>query len=523
MKLDMTKHENREAVPVGRFSSNPQDLGDSRERQSKTFASVCRRLRLQPSERFAIFDAGKSASKGKHLRPDAEFGAFLEKMRAGKIKPDASGRMPVLVWEAVDRFTRMGGFLATDITREIVNAGLAMVFDDDDLWIDSETIDDVWAEFQAAVAAAMKYAKKLGKRMASSWEARRAAKVARHKCPSWVRWNGAGYVEIPEKAALLRKAIDMAIDGHGCEDIRQRLGMDKDFINLAGILRSRTLLGECQMKVGEAKKGYYPPAIADEKKFIKLQAEIDSRRTYKGKRGLYVTNLFRDLIYDAADGNKMTANRCTDGHAVLRSRVKRKMRKQINYDVVERALLTWLDEITVADLLPADLRAGNDEMEKLESHIAALNEEAQDLINAPIGSGGKLIAARLAKIEAARDEAYQQVEKLRRQRSTTDVDSLADAQTITGLLASAKGDELLSLRLRLRDCIRRLVSEIWILVRGVDCCEVQIFKHGSAVCQFIVESGEWIPYRTDGDMGFWIPHGVDMDLRTRHKAKTKAS
>src|SRR4051794_36882289 len=105
----------REAIGVGRFSTDTQDEGDSVRRQQASFARVCQRRDLEPSNRWTIFDKGFSALKGEHLSERAELGKFIRDLEAGRVKPDAYGRMPVLVWEAVDRMTRLPQLLATDL------------------------------------------------------------------------------------------------------------------------------------------------------------------------------------------------------------------------------------------------------------------------------------------------------------------------------------------------------------------------------------------------------------------------
>src|SRR5689334_14133606 len=131
----------REAIPVGRFSTADQDKGDSDRRQALSFRRVCERWELAPSARWAIFDHGLSGYHGEHLSK-GELGRFLTQAEAGRIKPDRFGRMPCLVWEAVDRMTRLPQLEATDLIKRFVRLDIPIVFDETDLWIDKDTIDE---------------------------------------------------------------------------------------------------------------------------------------------------------------------------------------------------------------------------------------------------------------------------------------------------------------------------------------------------------------------------------------------
>lgn len=189
----------REAIPVGRFSTDKQEEGDSIRRQQNSFRRVCQRWELAPSQRWAIFDKGLSGFKGEHLSERAELGKFLRALEAGQVKPDAHGQMPVLVWEAVDRMTRLPQLLATDLVKRFVSAGVAIVFDEADLWIDRETIKDKWIILQVLIDQAYQYSRRLSRRLKSAWDAKRAdapsGKVFDKRRPAWLDFRDGRFVE----------------------------------------------------------------------------------------------------------------------------------------------------------------------------------------------------------------------------------------------------------------------------------------------------------------------------------------
>jgi hypothetical protein len=350
----------------------------------------------------------------------------------------------------------------------------------------------------------------------SMWKNKRESAKARHFCPQWLRWDDEkkDYVRIEEKVAIVKEAARLSIAGFGVAKIRNKLGLKKNaFCNLASILRNRTLLGEYQPRdlskntVGEPKKGYYPPVIS-ENDFYKVQAALDSRKTPRGKRGDFVTNIFSGLIHDASDGERMLMYRVSrNGKRVLRSRLcaEEKGKKMLYYEIVEESILAFIREITIADLVPTIKDNGID---LLESNLARLQHEATELIDSPFGMG-KLVAARLSKLETEIERVQTELESKKREASNEDKDRLADAKSISAMLAIATGDELLKLRLRLRDCIAALVSEIWIDVHNSTTAEIQIFKNNKKV------STIWLEGNVAGGSEI-APRGI-WDLRTFHK------
>ena len=163
----MNDNKGREAIPVGRFSTTKQSDGDSIRRQHDSFCRVCHRWELTPSTRWQIFDRGMSGFSGEHLAKNAELGKFIFALQNNQIQPDTDGNLPVLVWEAVDRMTRLPQLIATDLVRRLVYAGIAIVFDESDLWIDKVTIEDKWIILQVHIDSAYNHSKRLSKRLKS--------------------------------------------------------------------------------------------------------------------------------------------------------------------------------------------------------------------------------------------------------------------------------------------------------------------------------------------------------------------
>ena len=191
--------------------------------------------------------------------------------------------MPVLVWEAVDRMTRLPQLLATDLVKRLVRADVAIVFDEADLWIDKKTIEDNWIILQVMIDQAYQYSRRLSRRLKSSWHNRRESgeKFAIRR-PAWLTWDKARKEFVPNAGAEAIKFIfEKTAQGVGQRQIVRRLqenfrpsarrggGIRPD---VQKVLADRSVLGErrpCVMgedgeRVPVAQppiKDYYPAII----------------------------------------------------------------------------------------------------------------------------------------------------------------------------------------------------------------------------------------------------------------------
>src|SRR5262249_41340252 len=160
-----------------------------------------------------------SGFHGEHLSEKAELGRFLRALEAGQVRPDASGQMPVLVWEAVDRMTRLPQLLATDLVKRFVNADVAIVFDEADLWIDSSTIEDKWIILQVLIDQAYQYSRRLSGRLKSAWEGKRDAasgKKFSKRRPAWLDWDDARHdFVVNDGARAVRYIFEQTAEGVG--------------------------------------------------------------------------------------------------------------------------------------------------------------------------------------------------------------------------------------------------------------------------------------------------------------------
>lgn len=478
----------KQAIGVGRFSSEQQEAGDSRVRQQRAFERVCRSMDLEVVG--YLFDNGKSAYKGEHLSPDSEFGAFLMKVRAGEQKPC------LLVWEMVDRFSRMGGRKTTAVAELLINAGFSLYFDDEELLIDADNIDDKWGEFQKHLEAAFKFSRRLSKRMKAARQSKREAGVnavnTRHNkgsksaaCPKWLKPAGASYVE-NEFADVVREMFRLSLEGMGAKQIHAKLKLGK--VDVLGFLRNRTVIGEYQPmrridknrreENGPAISGYYP-AIVDETTFLRVQRELDSRRKQRGRKGKFVTNLFKELFW-GSDGEKMYIKGESSGRKMLTRRTPGKLRS-FDYNAIESGILTELRDVS---LTPSGAALAKD----YDAILADLARRLNELKELQAEFPSRANAEAMAKLERQEDEV--KAERDREKGKIAPPVALTECKNLINELVGKTGDELLETRTRIAGCIARLIGRVDVTVAkdvtGNTACEVKLTFVNGTVRRFSV-------------------------------------
>ncbi len=539
----------REAIAVGRFSTDKQDEGDSIRRQQNSFVRVCQRWELQPSTRWTIFDKGLSGFTGDHLSEKAELGRFLRALEAGQVRPEVSGQMPVLVWEAVDRMTRLPQLLATDLVKRFVNAGVAIVFDESDLWIDSSTIEDKWIILQVLIDQAYQYSRRLSRRLKSAWQGKRdkaaTGKKFSKRRPAWLDWDDARHdFVVNDGARAVRYMFEQTAEGVAQRSLL-RLLQQYAPIGPSGrwntsyiqkVLSDRSVLGEHQpykfaveedddgeeirvrVPAGPPVKAYFP-AVVDEPLWHRAQAGKTAGVKAKGRHSLHV-NLFVGLVKCGFDNLPMHV---TTSRAKRQNEVEYVQRRLTSYGHIsmvsgacpvsmdyygfERAMLSFLRELDPAELdqdrrRDNRLRDAERELAGVEEYLAELDGELADRKRA------KGRVATLSKAceheEAKRDRLLSEIEKLRAELHATR--PLQDTHNVLDRLASLKGEELHTARLRLRKLIAELVEAVIVWPEkylGRVHAAVRITLPSGGVRNIAV-SGDWSQWQTvlDDDDSF---------------------
>lgn len=176
------------AYRYARFSHSRQSEGMSLERQADVAEEWARQRGIVLDDTLAAFiDAGVSASRGKNIVKGA-LGRFREAVAAGDV-PAGS----YLLVESVSRFSRLSPLDSQPVLRELVEAGIRVVFFDPSIEVNAENQHDmaVGMIFQIMGYIAKDYTDRLGQYLTKAWAHKRdmmrtERKAATRMLPYWL-------------------------------------------------------------------------------------------------------------------------------------------------------------------------------------------------------------------------------------------------------------------------------------------------------------------------------------------------
>jgi DNA invertase Pin-like site-specific DNA recombinase len=481
----------RRAFSYARFSTAGQLDGRSLKRQEEAAKAYADRHGLVLDDR-TFMDLGVSGYHGANATV-GELGVFLDMVREGRI-PKGS----VLIVENIDRLSRLPPHEANNIIMALVKAGVEVVTTSPEQVYNAKNIHQVgtWIPLQVAQALASEESRKKGERCSDAYAAKRAALPQGHKMtkkgPAWLQLSPdrKGWIVIEEKAALVRKMFQLAIEGYGVPRIAGLL--DQEYPEgltgkgwqpgyICRLLRSRSVVGEYLPHVGTAAKkgrkatrkpagdpikGYFP-AIVTEADFYRVQAAVDGRRS-GGGRATGTPNLFNGLLYDAADGKRMICN-ATHGRKVLVS--SGAIRKQagsafrsIYYGVFERAILSRLRELTPADVMSKPGAAADREA-AVTGRLVVVNRKRQEIkARADQEDDVTDFLDLLASLDRQRKALIKELEQIQAEKTAQGGDNVGELTSLIGLLDEAAPEDKPALRTRIKAGLRRVVNSIWVWV-----------------------------------------------------------
>jgi DNA invertase Pin-like site-specific DNA recombinase len=503
----------REAISFGRFSSPKQELGSSLERQKAAYEAVCERRAalVQPSTRYGFgtfFGKGESGFHGVHLKKGGSLRAFLNKIEGGEIDPTKTA----LVIEGFDRPGRLEPDLATRLLSDIIRSGCALAVYLPDVWIGNP--DDLngnnWFMVQSMIYLAHQESKQKAERGRAAWKKRRQAKgKITNNLPRWIAWEGGRFVLIREKAAVIRRIFSLYCDGLGARLIARTLNeegvptlrgkgvWDQEAVRF--LLKSRTTIGEYQpketaggkrTKAGEVRQNYYP-AVVSEEVFYQAQGVISQRGGMRGRKEHNGINLFKGILFDARSKSTMNIKVDTFGGNRYRYLVPSRSCKDgsawvsFSYDQIEAGFLAFVQELKVSpakDDLSAEMAAREAVIAECKARLEKLNgeEDLEDLL--PV----------VRSLQKRRKEAEAALERLK-ERQAASPDALDELNAFTqGYEEAAAAGKLMEWGERLRNKIRGVVSEMWVLIlptnQRTKTALVQVFLRQGGFHWFVVEA-----------------------------------
>jgi DNA invertase Pin-like site-specific DNA recombinase len=468
-----------QAIGYHRFSSKAQATGNSELRQEAGFAEFVARSGLALG--LTYIDRGESAFHGNHR--GGEFGRLLTDCASKKF-PSGS-----VVWfEDMDRFSRqkLGVVLADWLTItsagygiHISSLGTTYTEHTDQMEMMGVIMKSILAHDEGKKRsvrgkAARQRIRETG-RTKPKVEGEQGRRLA--ACPFWLTVGADGEYRENDYALVVKEMFRLSAEGHGAGEVSNMLGnptrpvtrtvgKGKDAvkikvnatIDVLGVLRNRAVIGEYRpaIRVGknrrdetkEVKEGYYPVVVPVEL-FNEVQFGLDGRRKQRGRKGKAVSNLFTELLH-GSDGLPMHLKIESSGRHVLRRKTKGSNRTW-DYKQVEYTLLRFLRELRLTGMATSPVEAYEHEKAQLEKRleeVTALQEEYPSAAN----------ARTMQKLEGRIAEVADKIE-LEQQR-IPETTSLDQTHGVLTALETAQGDELLSLRTRLKMLIRRLVASV---------------------------------------------------------------
>jgi len=348
-------------------------------------------------------------------------------------------------------------------------------------------------------------------------------KLTKH-CPAWLELSQdrKEFIEIPDMVKAIRLIFQLKLEGKGVDAIaillNQKAKIPKEGIperpvtirNKSGgwrgsyvtkILYNRAVYGEAQLykTLWDEKKNEmnripdrdpipnYYPVVVDKDTFLRVQALMKANRERKGNGGGRigrVSSLFTHVVKCGLCGGAMHFHgkwQLTGGRQYLhceRSRRKNDCTAPpIKYEEFERLFFANFKELNIADLLPNadEIRIRLDDLDKqITATIQYTIEQQQlaDTLTDSIKPGDDprvvdRIKARLTSVLDLIDELSNKTAVLNEEHSELLIESknlqanIDVSQEVYELMQTAKTDEeMISLRLRLRTEIQKLVESI---------------------------------------------------------------
>jgi DNA invertase Pin-like site-specific DNA recombinase len=216
-----------------RFSSTLQKEGDSIHRQltlAEEFVATHPQFNFELINEYE--DDGRSAYHGKHLTV-GRLGEFLTDVKAGRIESGAW-----LGIEDFDRLDRRNYLDAKVVFEELINAGVTIVVFRTGKVFDLPSLRSNPFDFMMALmsmVSANEYTERMSTRAKAVWKSKREAAVKTGKImsanvPVWIDTlgeKGEQYFGLnEEKSAIIRKLINLFMNGLGCQSIATKLNLE---------------------------------------------------------------------------------------------------------------------------------------------------------------------------------------------------------------------------------------------------------------------------------------------------------
>ena len=489
----------------GRFSSKPQERGDSKRRQIEGAVAYAAKHGLElvkeaDGKPLVYFDEGVSGKAGLNL--EKEFGRLLREAKAGE----------TILCEATDRIGRQNPFLLGNLIYQTTQRGISIIAWQEGKVITPENIEEMGTQFSVFTGAAVGHQENQRKikRQRETWAEKRksgASEPLTATCPSWVkpiialdeRGNKItkGFELIPSHGAIVKRIFDLSLKGMGNTAI-VKLFNDKDnkgtkvkpFGDSDGwhqsvvdrILKNRAVLGEFQpheykdrkrVPIGDPIPNYYPkvPGI-DEKFFNAVQFKRKQRKIKgSGRRGDVVGNLFTTLAKCGFCNAPMTYTHKGYKYLVCDNSRRGKECRYCGYpyEEFETSFLNFVAELDLAKVLDPMNNPNNQLAVKIEQCRAGMSDTETRIENLSTAiemckdkSKMEGLVSRVEKLGEELQKQNQELNELLTEQAASVV-NVVKVKELKQLITKAQNltaPDANETRLALREAIRNLISKI---------------------------------------------------------------
>ena len=404
-----------------RWSSEPQNWGDSERRQEQLAKDWCQRNGRKLADQ-TFTDRGVSGWHGDNRKGGA-LGALLKMVKAGD----------TILIEDCDRWSRESALDSMGALRDTVDKGVQIVFLKTGIVVNHSNFNDpnvlIPTFFSSYLANAEN--EKRSYRIRQAMDARReqvkSGKAVQGRLPAWLEWHRKlnKPVVIKEKAALVRWIFALCLEGKGVRAIERLLQKTPPISNskraiwntrfIHRLLKDKAVLG---WHTASQTAGVFP-AIVSEQVFYAAASKLENRKKLTVREAHADSNMFTGLLRCAqcghtlvrhstrANGSCYTYLLCS-GH--LRG-LSKCSAKGVVYDQFEASILSLLTE---ADLMRSALSGSkhNSELDSINGQLAEVEKQASKILGLIDGEDAppKRLMEKLQRLEAQERSLRDQAE-----------------------------------------------------------------------------------------------------------------
>ena len=404
-----------------RWSSEPQNWGDSERRQEQLAKDWCQRNGRKLADQ-TFTDRGVSGWHGDNRKGRA-LGALLKLVKAGD----------TILIEDCDRWSRESPLDSLNALRETVNRGVEVVFLKTGILVNRSNFNDpsvLFPNFFGSYVANAENEKR-SYRIRQAMDARReqvkAGKAVQGRLPAWLQWDRKlnKPVVIEEKAALVRQIFAYCLAGKGVRAIERLLQKTPPISNskraiwntrfIHRLLKDKSVLG---WHTASQTSGVFP-AIITEQVFYAAASKLESRKKLTVREAQVDSNMFTGLMRCAQCGHTLVRHSTrANGHCYTYLLCSGNLRglskctaKGVVYDQFEASILSLLTE---ADLMRSALSGSkqSSELDSINGQLAEVEKQANKILGLIDGEDAppKRLMAKLQQLEAQEKSLRDQAE-----------------------------------------------------------------------------------------------------------------